>query len=115
MRSVPTTTAPLPFAFASRSTRRFWNERTSALFDVVDGDDGDDDAIRPNQLFAISLPYPVLNVCRWKAVVDVVYDHCSLHTGCVHSRRAILTTNHNISVICARGILPITRGPSGRG
>ena len=53
---------------------RFWNERASALFDVVDGDGGDDDAIRPNQLFAISLPYPVLNVCRWKAVVDVVYD-----------------------------------------
>src|SRR5262249_31860310 len=26
------------------------------------------------QLFAISLPYPVLDVCRWKAVVDVVYD-----------------------------------------
>jgi predicted glycogen debranching enzyme len=53
---------------------RFWNERTSALFDVVDGDRGNDDAIRPNQLFAISLPYPVLNVCRWKAVVDVVYN-----------------------------------------
>jgi predicted glycogen debranching enzyme len=53
---------------------RFWNKRTSALFDVVDGDTGDDDAIRPNQLFAISLPYPVLDVCRWKAVVDVVYD-----------------------------------------
>ena len=53
---------------------RFWNERSNALFDVVDGDTGDDDAIRPNQLFAVSLPYPVLNVCRWKGVVDVVYD-----------------------------------------
>jgi predicted glycogen debranching enzyme len=53
---------------------RFWNERASALFDVVDGDGGNDDAIRPNQLFAISLTYPVLNDCRWKAVVDLVYD-----------------------------------------
>jgi predicted glycogen debranching enzyme len=53
---------------------RFWNKRTSALFDVVDGETGDDDAIRPNQLFAISLPYPVLDVCRWKAVVDLSYD-----------------------------------------
>jgi predicted glycogen debranching enzyme len=28
--------------------KRFWNENTRALFDVVDGEDGDDDAIRPN-------------------------------------------------------------------
>src|SRR5262245_36745865 len=53
---------------------RFWNERSSALFDVVDGDDGDDEAIRPNQLFAMSLPHPVLDPARWKAVVDIVHD-----------------------------------------
>src|SRR5262249_14246093 len=33
---------------------RFWNESSGALFDVVDGEAGNDDAIRPNQLFAIS-------------------------------------------------------------
>jgi predicted glycogen debranching enzyme len=33
---------------------RFWNERCGALFDVVDGKDGDDEAIRPNQVFAVS-------------------------------------------------------------
>jgi predicted glycogen debranching enzyme len=53
---------------------RFWNERSRALFDVVDGEDGDDDAIRPNQLFAISLPHPVLDSQYWKSVVDVVHD-----------------------------------------
>ena len=53
---------------------RFWNESSGALFDVVDGEAGDDDAIRPNQLFAISLPHPVLQKQRWKAVVDVVHD-----------------------------------------
>ncbi|HLH30652.1 MAG TPA: amylo-alpha-1,6-glucosidase, partial [Terriglobia bacterium] len=53
---------------------RFWNERSGALFDVVDGETGDDDAIRPNQLFAISLPYPVLDPQHWRAVVDVVHD-----------------------------------------
>jgi glycogen debranching enzyme len=53
---------------------RFWNQRKAALFDVVDGEDGDDSAIRPNQLFAISLPYPVLDPQYWKAVVDVVYE-----------------------------------------
>jgi predicted glycogen debranching enzyme len=53
---------------------RFWNERSKALFDVVDGENGDDDAIRPNQLFAISLPHPILDPKRWKPVVDVVRD-----------------------------------------
>ena len=53
---------------------RFWNERSAALYDVVDGENGDDDAIRPNQLFAISLPHPVLDPQHWKPVVDVVHD-----------------------------------------
>jgi predicted glycogen debranching enzyme len=53
---------------------RFWNEKTGALFDIVDGEDGDDDAIRPNQLFAISLPHPVLDRSRWQSVVDVAHD-----------------------------------------
>jgi predicted glycogen debranching enzyme len=53
---------------------RFWNERSGALFDVVDGEDGDDDAIRPNQLFAISLPRAVLDPQHWKAVLDVSHD-----------------------------------------
>jgi predicted glycogen debranching enzyme len=53
---------------------RFWNERKRALFDVVDGENGDDDAIRPNQLFAISLPHPVLDEQYWKPVLDIVHD-----------------------------------------
>jgi predicted glycogen debranching enzyme len=52
--------------------KRFWCERTGCLYDVVDGERGDDDAIRPNQLFAISLPNPVLDQARWKPVLDVV-------------------------------------------
>jgi predicted glycogen debranching enzyme len=52
--------------------RRFWNERDGYLFDVVDGEGGDDAACRPNQIFAISLPHPVLDESRWPAVLDVV-------------------------------------------
>ena len=51
---------------------RFWNEDAQALYDIVDGEDGDDAAIRPNQLFAISLPFPVLDEHRWAPVVDIV-------------------------------------------
>jgi predicted glycogen debranching enzyme len=50
--------------------RRFWNEAAHQLFDVVDGESGDDPASRPNQLLAISLPFPVLASERWAAVVE---------------------------------------------
>ena len=69
--------APLPCARRPRSRivqRAFLERPCGALFDVVDGEKGDDDAIRPNQLFAISLPHPVLDQQRWKSVVDVVHD-----------------------------------------
>ena len=52
--------------------RRFWNEQAGYLFDVIDGEQGNDPACRPNQLFAISLPNPVLDAQRWPAVLDVV-------------------------------------------
>ena len=52
--------------------KRFWNEATGALYDVVDGEHGDDDACRPNQLFAISLPHPVLAPAHWQSVLAVV-------------------------------------------
>ncbi len=38
--------------------RRFWNGERGYLYDVVDGENGDDPACRPNQLFAISLAVP---------------------------------------------------------
>jgi predicted glycogen debranching enzyme len=41
--------------------RRFWYEQGGYLFDVVDGEQGDDTACRPNQLLAISLAHPVLD------------------------------------------------------
>jgi predicted glycogen debranching enzyme len=52
--------------------RRFWNDSRGYLFDVLDGEAGDDPACRPNQVFAISLPHPVLDPRRWSAVLDVV-------------------------------------------
>ncbi len=51
--------------------KRFWNNEEKGLFDVVDGEHGDDPAVRPNQLFAISLPNPVLDESRWAAVMNV--------------------------------------------
>lgn len=53
--------------------QRFWNEETGYLYDVVDGENGQDDpACRPNQLFALSLDYPVLAQNYWESVFQIV-------------------------------------------
>jgi predicted glycogen debranching enzyme len=54
--------------------RRFWNEDGGYLFDVVDGENGDDASFRPNQLFAVSLAHAVLEQERWAPVVHQVRD-----------------------------------------
>ncbi|MCH9684374.1 MAG: amylo-alpha-1,6-glucosidase [Deltaproteobacteria bacterium] len=51
---------------------RFWNPARGFLFDVLDGPDGDDAALRPNQIFAVSLRHGALDSARQRAVVDVV-------------------------------------------
>lgn len=50
---------------------KFWNKDTGCLFDVI-GKNHKDTAIRPNQVFSISLPIPVLDEKRWSSVMDVV-------------------------------------------
>jgi predicted glycogen debranching enzyme len=52
--------------------RRFWYEEGGYLYDVLDGEGGNDASLRPNQLFSFSLSYPVLEPTRWKDVLDVV-------------------------------------------
>jgi predicted glycogen debranching enzyme len=52
--------------------RRFWFEDGGHLYDVVDGEQGDDPACRPNQLLGISLAHPVLDRGRWEPVMNVV-------------------------------------------
>jgi predicted glycogen debranching enzyme len=55
--------------------RLFWNEAGGSLFDVIDaGEPPRDPALRPNQLFAVSLPNPVLYPSRWRPVVDAVAE-----------------------------------------
>jgi predicted glycogen debranching enzyme len=51
---------------------RFWYEEGGYLYDVVDDEQGDDTACRPNQILAISLDHPVLDRNRWRPVFDVV-------------------------------------------
>jgi predicted glycogen debranching enzyme len=54
--------------------RLLWNEKGGYLFDVANG--GLPDAsIRPNQIFAVSLPYTMLCPERARLVVNVVQQH----------------------------------------
>jgi predicted glycogen debranching enzyme len=60
-------------------TSRFWFEQGAYLYDVIDGPEGEigpdgkrrDASLRPNQLFALSLPHPLLDNGRARSVVDV--------------------------------------------
>ena len=50
---------------------QFWNEGEHCLYDVVDGGQRDG-AIRPNQIFAVSLHHQLLPLDRARQVVEVV-------------------------------------------
>jgi predicted glycogen debranching enzyme len=49
----------------------FWNEAEECLFDVIDDDDRDG-SVRPNQVFAVSLPFQIVDSQRAKMIVDKV-------------------------------------------
>ena len=49
----------------------FWNEAAGCLYDVIDGDVRDG-SIRPNQIFAISLPHTMLSKKRSERVIEVI-------------------------------------------
>jgi predicted glycogen debranching enzyme len=61
--------------------RRFWIEGTGSLLDVVDGENGDDHAFRPNQIFAVSLRHAVLDESRWASVVEAVQSRLLTPVG----------------------------------
>jgi glycogen debranching enzyme len=52
--------------------KRFWYEKGKYLYDVVDGERGDDPSLRPNQIFSFSLSHPVLDQNRRKSVLEIV-------------------------------------------
>lgn len=58
---------------------KFWDSANQCLFDVVDGDEPDDH-IRPNQVYAVSLPFSLLPEEQEKAIVALVEKE--LFVGC---------------------------------
>ncbi len=70
---------------------KFWNEKDNCLYDVIDDDCGHvnpnhtediyDASIRPNQIYAVALPYTMLDEEKAKAVVDVVKEKLFVGVG----------------------------------
>jgi len=60
-----------PAQVAKRSFARFVRADGDGLYDVIDGPDGDAESIRPNQIFAVSLPYSALSPEDQAGVVQV--------------------------------------------
>lgn len=58
----------------------FWNEEAGCLFDVVDGE-ARDASLRPNQVFALSLPFPLLPKARAARVLAAIEAHLATPVG----------------------------------
>jgi predicted glycogen debranching enzyme len=70
----PARYADLAAEAAQSFNRRFWYEAGQYLYDLIDGENGDDASFRPNQIFTMSLAFPVLDQARWRPVVDQVRE-----------------------------------------
>jgi glycogen debranching enzyme len=51
---------------------RFWYGEGGYCYDVVDAPEGDDPSLRPNQVLALGLVYPLIEGDRARSVLDVV-------------------------------------------
>ncbi len=67
---------PAPCALRRRAgdafEKLFWNDETACLYDCVFPDGRRDGAVRPNQIFAVGLPYAPLTGKRARSVVRTV-------------------------------------------
>ena len=55
--------------------RKFWNAEAGYLYDVVDGPDGNDASLRPNQLLAFSLRYPIVDTEDRRQIFEQVSEY----------------------------------------
>jgi predicted glycogen debranching enzyme len=75
-----------PSAQANKSFQKFWNPARGCCYDVIDSPGiGNDASLRPNQIFAASLPVSPLSTEQQKAVVDV----CARYLLTSHGLRSL--------------------------
>ena len=74
-----------------RSFHKFWNEETGYCFDVIDGPNGNEASLRPNQLCAISIPADTIDE---PALLDdrqqtTIVKACARHLLTSHGLRSL--------------------------
>lgn len=77
---------------------RFWNAEKGYCYDVLDGPNGNESELRPNQIMAVSLPQSPLSEEQQKAVVEA----CSRALLTSHGLRS-LAPHENNYVACYAG------------
>ena len=55
--------------------QRFWSEAQGYCYDVLDGPEGEDETLRPNQIFSVSLAESPLSPDQQRRVVDTCARH----------------------------------------
>lgn len=74
----------------AHSFEKFWQPEQGYCYDVIDGPEGRDPALRPNQIFAVSLKFaPPLTPQQQKAIVDV----CAQQLLTSHGLRSLTPTH----------------------
>ncbi|MGB7250495.1 MAG: amylo-alpha-1,6-glucosidase [Phormidesmis sp.] len=72
------------------SFAKFWQAEAGYCYDVIDGPNGHESALRPNQLFAVSLPFaPPLSAQQQRAIVDT----CAQQLLTSHGVRSLTPTH----------------------
>jgi predicted glycogen debranching enzyme len=74
---------------AQHGFQRFWRSPDGPCYDLLDGPDGADPSLRPNQLFAVALPHTPLTADQQRVVVDV----CAQHLLTSHGLRTLSPDN----------------------
>jgi predicted glycogen debranching enzyme len=77
---------------------RFWHAELGYCYDVLDSPTGDDASLRPNQIFAVSLPHgqgnswrPLLNPQQQRRIVDI----CGQKLLTSHGLRSLSPDHHH--------------------
>ena len=78
-------------------TELFWNSDNKCLYDVVNGDEKDD-TLRPNQLFALSLPFQLIEDDKAISILKVVTEKLYTPVGL-----RSLSSDHPSYVACYDG------------
>lgn len=65
--------------------RRFWYTQMGYCYDLLDGPDGNDGSLRPNQLLTVSLPHSLLSPEQQRSIVDA----CARHLLTSHGLRSL--------------------------